>query len=177
MAKGRIKFIDVKYIKDNSIIEGNVDDSLISPVIYNTQILRIRSILGSDLYTRLQDDIKSLEENGTPIPALYKTLLDDYIAPALLNWSVYELLPYFKIKLTNKGTVSRDGEFSTPSDTTDVKWLSNRIKDFAELLSEDITRYLKSNTTDYPEYSSNLDCDDIKPSSNNFFGGTYFPDN
>ena len=73
-----VLFISETYVKNNTLIDENVDMRLILPSIKDAQELRIHPILGTPLY----DDLKAKITAGT-LNADEVTLLDDYVAPSM----------------------------------------------------------------------------------------------
>ena len=112
-----ILFISTQYIKDNTPVNGNVDEDIIKPHIVTAQRLYIEPICGTDLYNKLKNEVSA----GT-ITGVYKTLLDEYIQPTLAHWSLYSALPFLNWKLTNKSVVTKDSENSTASGLDEIKY-------------------------------------------------------
>ena len=165
----RVKFISTEYLKNNSAINGNVDDDILNPYIYKAQETHIQQALGSTLYTKLKNDIIN-----NSITGIYKTILDDYVQPSLLEWSTYESLPFIYMKLTNKSVSKRDSEFSTPAELGELKYLRDAVRDVAEFQTQRLIKYLKENISSIPEYQnpgSGLDV--LRPNGNGYFGGIY----
>ena len=94
-----VLFISEDYVKNNSIIDDNVDMKLILPSIRDCQELRVHPILGTPLYEDLKSKITlgSLTANDTK-------LLDDYIAPCMLQWTIYECSVSMLFKYRNAST-------------------------------------------------------------------------
>lgn len=164
-------FITTQYLKDNTVINSNVDQELLQPYIEIAQDVRIEPILGTDLYNKLKSDIE-----GSTITGNYKILLDDYVQKCLAQWSLYEGLPFLEYKLTNKSVSKKSSDNSTPSDLDEIKYLRQGIRDIAEYFSQRISDYLCANQSLFPEYTSNSDSDDIHPNSTSYFSGLYLGD-
>ena len=163
-----IIFISTQYIKDNTTINGNVDEDILKPIIIQSQDKYIEPILGTDLYNKLKTDIGA----GT-ITGVYKTLLDEYVQKTLAHWSLYEALPFLNYKLTNKSVLTKDSENSTATGLEEIKYLRQGIRDTAEYFSQRVTNYLIANQSSFTEYNSNSDLDDIRPNSTSYFSGLY----
>jgi len=170
----KAKFIDATYIKKNSPLQENIDENILSPLILTAQEIHIKNKLGTALYERLMIDVDLFITLGTPIVLPYSTLLNDYIAPCLKEWTIYEVLPYISLKITNKSVSKRNSEFSVPAENFEVKELRNSVRDVAELFTENLTNYLKENKDSFPEYCNpGNGVDTIRPNDDNFFGGIY----
>ena len=85
MATNKVYFMSVDYLRDETVINGNVDAEVLEPFILVAQNVHIESITGTNLYNKIIADLEAVSITGA-----YKTLLDDYIHPALLQWSLYE---------------------------------------------------------------------------------------
>ena len=79
-------FISEQFIKDNSVIDENVDMHYITTTIDKCQKKYFRQILGTALYNELTTQI-----NAGSLTALNTTLLDDYIQDALMYLSLIHI--------------------------------------------------------------------------------------
>lgn len=164
-----VMLLSVDRLKKNTPIQENVDDNLIKPYIYRAQTTHIHQFLGTDLYNRILSDVQNNTISGS-----YKTLLDDYIIPALIEWSFYEVLPFISLKLTNKSIGRGNADYLVEANLEDLKYLRNTIRDMARFQSERLIGYLKENSNLFIEYNTNSGLDKLQPQySQNFFGGIY----
>lgn len=169
MAK-RIYFLTVQRLKEKTPVNFNVEPQLITMSIDDAQEINIQQAVGTVLYKKLE----TLIENGTigeTENAKYKTLLDDLIEPALIRWALVEILYFIRMKIQNKSVASENSDNSTPVDMKDLYSLKGSIKNKAEFYTERLINFLVANSSDYPEYSDNSDCDEIKPSKTQYSSG------
>jgi len=164
----RTLLIDMDYIKDNSILDSNVDERLMIDALWTAQREYIKPILGTNLF----DDIIAKAGAGT-LAGNDLILVNTYIAPCLLKYLVFEMTPILSFKYRNKGVVQQTSENSQATSFDDLNHLLNRWRDKAEMFAEDIINYLVANHTLFPLYTSNSDTDDIFPSNSAFTGGLY----
>jgi len=166
--------MSMNYFKRNSVVNLNVDDELIQPHILKAQNLNIERILGTELFNAVLSDIS----NGT-VSGDTKTLLEDYIQPTLVEWTLYTALPYLNYKVTNKSVSKKFSDNSDYSELNEVNYLRADIRNDAEYLSDRLTKYLvEDNGVKFPEYiNGNDQCDEIKPTKKNFLGGIYLSGN
>lgn len=166
MATNKVLFLSVDYLRDNTVINGNVDSEILEPFILLAQNVHIETIVGTKLYNDLISEIiaDSLTVDN-------QTLLDDYLQPALLQWSLYEALPFINYKLTNKAVSTKNSDNSDAVELDELHYLRTTVKDVAEYMSERATKFLKTNETTYPLYLLNSECDEIKPNKTNYFSG------
>jgi hypothetical protein len=168
----RILLISTATLKKNTPIEENVDDSLLNPYIYKAQETHIQLILGTNLYDRILLLIQTNTINSQPN---YKTLLNDYIIPTLIEWSFYEALPFISMKLTNKSIVRGNADYAVEGDLADLKYLRGTVSDLAQFYSQRVSNYLKQYSYNFPEYFTNSGLDKIVPNSTSYFNGVYIP--
>jgi len=169
MSNNKILMMSSDYFKRNSVVNLNVDTELIHPFIIKSQNLNIERLLGSNLFNTILSEIGS----GS-VSARMKTLLEDYIQLALVDWTLYNSLPFLNYKLTNKSVVKKSSGNSESVDMSELAFLRQTIRDDAEYYSTRVVDFLCENETTYPEYANgNDDMDDIRPSNNTYFGGIY----
>ena len=111
-----VLFISEQYVKNNTLIDENVDVRLILPAIRDCQELRIHPILGTPFYEDLKTKIAAGTLNSDEI-----NLLDNYIAPAMAQATVYECSTSMLFKYRNKSVATKSSENSTPIDYQDLQ--------------------------------------------------------
>ena len=164
--------IDETYFKANSPLNLNIEPYLINMSILDAQEMHVQMQLGSILYNKLVTLIRS-GDIQLVANAKYKTLLDDYVQPAVVQWALFECIPYLRYKLMNKGVQLQNSDNSTPADLEDLKYLGARVKDRAEFKSQRLADYLLENETLFPEYTQAVDLDDIKPETDAYNCGMF----
>ena len=100
MAIQHTLYISSTRLKKDSAIGGSVSDDLIMPYILLAQDMHILPILGTDLDTKLKSDI----QDGT-LTGDYKTLVETYLQPALVQFSFVSLVPYLRLRFVNNAVV------------------------------------------------------------------------
>ena len=169
MATNKVLFLSVDYLRDNTVINGNVDSELLEPFILLAQNVHVEPIVGTALYNSL---ISSIE--GDTLAGDDKLLMDDYLQPALLQWALYEALPFINYKLTNKAISTKNSDNSDAVELDELHYLRSTVSDVAQYMSERATLYLKANLGLYPLFSAyGATCDAIKPNCTNYFNGIY----
>ena len=165
-----VLFISEETIKKSTTINGNVDAELLLPYIKVSQDIHIHQLLGTDLYDKLQQDI-----TGDAIAGAYQTLLEVYIQPVLIHYSLYECLPFLSYKIMNKDIVRKISETSTAASLEDIVYMREIIKNTAEYYAKRMVDYIKNNTASFPEYSSNSGAD-LSPTKEAYFSGMNLTD-
>jgi hypothetical protein len=166
MAIQHTLYISSTRIKKDTALGGSVDDNIIMPYILLAQDMFILPVLGTDLDAKLKADIQAGSLAGA-----YKTLVETYIQPALVQFSFSELAPFLRLRFVNNSVVVM-GDTDTGSSATyeDIKPLMDRAKDAAEFYRERLIDYIRNNTSSFPEYSTNSGSD-LDPTVNNYFAG------
>ena len=144
-------FVSANRLKRDTAIGGSVDDDLIRPYVYMAQQRWILPVLGTDLYNKLSNDIDAGSVTG-----VYKTLLEDYVIPATVQYAFVQLVPFLRLRFVNNAVVVMDSEQSTAATYDDLKPLMDQALDMAQFYRQRIIDYLCDNISSYPEYSSNL---------------------
>jgi len=159
----RTLFIKPEFLKRTTVIDENADEKLLTSVIEDAQNIRIHQVLGSPLYDKLKADVEAATLAGD-----YKTLMDDYVCPALAKWCVHEASFSMLYKYNNKAISKKNAEFSQPVDYTEQRNAQDHWEEKAEWYSQRLTDYLCENKSLFPEYCSSFDRDDVKPLNNNY---------
>jgi hypothetical protein len=166
----KVYFVSDTFIKQNSIINLNVEPQLINLAIIDSQVLHIQMALGSDLYKKLETLISggTISNNSN---VNYKTLLDDYVVPAVLQWTLFECIPYIRYKIMNKSVAGQSSDNSTPIELEELKYIQAQFSNKAEFYTQRLADYLLAHMTLFPEYTSADSIDDIRPSTTQYFAG------
>lgn len=168
MSKNLVQFVDVADIKANTIIEYNVDDAKIQPIILKAQQIYIQQALGSYFYDYLCTGVVS----GTT-STIERDLIIDYIVPALTEAVLYEALPYINYKATNKAVVKQNSDNSTASDLSEIKYLRQGVKDMMDFYIKRLNKYLIDNSSLFPQYENPESPENVERNSKSYFNGVY----
>ena len=164
-----VLLISEQKLKDSTAINLNVDVNILLPYVLQAQTLYIEPKLGTQLY----EHIKGLIQAGTIGDAgnvAYKTLLDDYISFVLVNYSFYHAIPYLRFKVENGNIYSKTSETGTALTTEESQSLREEISNTAQYYTERLIEYIRNNTSDFPEYSTNSGAD-VNPDKNAYYNG------
>tara|TARA_R110002073_G_scaffold116064_3_gene254323 strand:+ start:15746 stop:16249 length:504 start_codon:yes stop_codon:yes gene_type:complete len=154
-------------IKKNSVINGDLDDDKLTYVIKNAQLIHIQNYLGTDLYEGLQT--RSLAGTLTDIE---NALIDNYIEPALVFWSLSEYVYTGAYNISNKGILKHSDEQSETVSRDEIVSLGQSYEKTAQHFTERLVEYLCDKSNLFPEYSSNTGSD-INPDKSSSYGGLY----
>ncbi len=187
-------FIDAQYLRDNTIINDNVDSKILMPIIIQSQYKYIQQIIGTSLYNKLITLVNAYVPAlitpqvgipgqpgyvpavygapGTPIPTNYATLLYDYIIPVLTQYTIWESIPYMQFKMRNKSISKQSSENSEPASLEELNYLRSNVLSTAEFFAQRMSTYLCESASLYPEYNV---CGDLNPTKQNYNNGIYTP--
>ena len=166
MAIQHTLYISSTRLKKDTALGGSVDDNLIMPYILLAQDMNILPILGTDLDAKLKTEIQA----GT-LAGVYKTLVETYLQPALVQFAFSTLAPYLRLRFSNNSVVVMGAtEQSSSATYDDIKPLMDTATDAAEFYRQRMIDYLRNNSSSFPEYTSNSGSD-LNPTTNNYFAG------
>ena len=172
MAIQHTLYISSTRLKKDTALGGSVDDNLIMPYILLAQDMYILPILGTDLDNKLKSEIQA----GT-LAGAYKTLIEDYLQKALVQFAFAELAPFMRLRFVNNAIVVMGAtDQSSSASYDDIKPLMDRAKDAAEFYRERTIDYLRNNTSSFSEYSSNTGAD-LDPTTRNYYAGINLENN
>lgn len=161
---------DVLFIKRNDIVRftalnGSVDPDKYLQFVKTAQDLHIQGYLGTKLFVKLKTDIKN---NTLEDP--YKSLLDEFIKPMVIHYSMIEYLPFAQYIIGNKGVYKHTSETGEVVSKDEVDSLIEKERDLAQHYTQRFLDHMSFNQALYPEYYLNSN-GDMYPNYNNFFGG------
>jgi hypothetical protein len=161
-------FLSEQTLKNESILQDNVDMKVVTPTIRDVQSFYILPILGTSLYEQLQDGVR----NST-LTNLQKGLLDDYIIPVMVWYTRMELPMNMNYKYFNKSVGVQNADNMNPANMDEVLMIMDRAKNKAEWYAQRLTNYLAQNQTSFPLYNNqtNVGIDTIFPNRNNYTSG------
>lgn len=152
-------------------IEQNYDKDQLAVVIYTTQQMEIKPLIGSGLYDELDSQI-----TANTLTALNTTLLNK-IKDALRFFVISEWPFVSNYKMRSKGIQTIEGDKSSSVGIEELVQLTQRYKDKAQVFADRVTKYLCENQSDYPLFNNpGSGADVIFPKRNNFDTGFVMDD-
>lgn len=165
----RVLLISEKTLKQNSVINNNVDGMYILPAIEYSQDAGLQPLIGTKLYNKLMD----LVESGITEATDYKYLLDEYITPYLINKVTSEIQIPLTFKLRNQGVVQQTGDNTYAPSMKDTQYVIQNYENKANFYGNRLSDYLRANKSKYPEYCSVDSCADMHSDSGAYKTGIY----
>lgn len=162
-------------LKAVSEAHSNVDEKIIQRAIETAQDLELEMILGTTLMEALKTKVAANVWTGGN--AIYKVLLDQHVEPALIWYTMVELLDLITYKVGNKGVMKRVAEEAQPISNSEKAELIRRYKSKAEIYGDRLVRYLITNASSFTEYTNaERTLDKEIPRGRGWSAGFYFED-
>ena len=146
-----VYLISEKTLKENSIINDNVDPNYLDPAMDLAQNVGLQQVIG----TNLLDKLTSLVENGKikeDENKAYKYLLDKYITNYLMYKVCSELTIILGYKYRNAGVIQTNNDHTSNTAMSDAQYMKNYYDDKASFFAISMINYIKANSEKYPEY-------------------------
>ena len=159
-------FIGRQDLLKYTFLSGNLDDDKALQFIKIAQDLNIVPLLGTDLYNKINNDIVA----GT-LANPYLALVNDYIKPILVHWSIAHFIPFASYNASNKGILKPTSENAESVSKEEIDSLSAKHRGFAQSYSKKFTDYMAFNYGSFPEWLTNTNNDQVPTSNTGSFGG------
>jgi len=150
-------FIKREDIVRQTALGGNVDTDKFIQFIKIAQQIHIQNYLGTKLYDKISADIIAGTLSGN-----YLSLVNDYVQPMLIHFSMMEYLPFAAYTIANGGVFKHNSENSTSVEKGEVDYLVEKSRKTAEYYVQRFVDYMSFHQSDYPEYNTNVN-EDIYP--------------
>ena len=147
-------FITPTDLKQNSLIDGNVDIDKFIQFIKIAQQIHIQNYLGGALYDKISEDIVS----GT-LADPYLALLTDYIKDMLIHYAMVDYLPFAAYQIANGGVFKHVSENSESVTKNEIDTLIDKHRNFAQFYTRRFVDFMCFNNNLFPEYNNNQNSD------------------
>jgi hypothetical protein len=161
----RVMFISTQNLKNDTILENNVEDYILKPCIYDAHIIDLQEVLGEKLYKDLVNKTLNNTLNSDEV-----TLINSYIYNFLIKASLYRCLPYLWAKIEHTSIVVKEDQNSKSIESKDLNIFRGEIKNDTSFLKERLIDYLINNVDKFPLYKDSNGCDEnvLDPNKNNY---------
>lgn len=167
----KILLVGVKAIKENTIIEANVNEEILVNSIVEVQDLELQPVIGKVLLNRLKSEVEqTIIQSGYTLSTADKTLLDDFIKPFLIYGTLVNSFVPLHFKATNKGIHKKNDSNSQLVDTKELELLRSHYTSKFENYKKRLIDYLKEDEDPLTN---------PEPDQDSTFGSTgwFLPDN
>jgi len=146
-------------------LNGNVDTDNFIQFVKIAQDIHIQNYLGTKLFNKINDGI--VNDN---LASPYNMLLNTYIKPMLIHWTMVEYLPFAAYTIANKGVFKHNSENSATVDKSEVDFLVEKERQIANNYTRRFIDYMCYNQTTFPEYNQNTNSDVYPDKDSSFIG-------
>lgn len=154
-------FITPNDLKQNTIINGNVDTDLFIEFIKIAQQMHVQNYLGTQLYNAIITKITNATLTGD-----YLDLVNDYIQPMLIHYAMVDYLPFANYQIRNGGVFKHRTENSESTTKDELDLLVQKHRTFADFYTKRFVDYMGIYASSlFPEYWQNRN-DDMYPDRN-----------
>jgi hypothetical protein len=165
-----VYFISTEYLRTNTPIEANVDDTKLTPYIIQAQDTYLQEGIGETFYDRLKDGVANNNLNADE-----QAFMRNFVQPQIAQYAFYLAMPFIAFKATNKSVSKESSEYSAPAELNELKFLRNNVLDIAEFYKRRMIKYLLDHPSMFPQYNNPNSRDNMPKSIQSYFGGLYVP--
>ena len=145
-----ILLISEDTLKTYSHLNDNVFGKSLTPAIITAQDIYLQKFLGSCLYKKILELVKSGEIRNENY-VMYKELLDNYIANFLIYQTLANLIPEISTKITNMGLVVSNDEHVQNVTQGERDLVMGQYQKYADAYCKMMQDFLKENRDSFPE--------------------------
>ena len=160
-------FVSRDDIVKFTALNGNVDVDKFIQWVKVAQDTHIQGYLGTKLFNKINDGIVN-----SNLQSPYTMLLNVYIKPMVIHWSMVEFLPFAAYTIANKGVYKHESENATTVEKNEVDFLIEKQRQIAQHYTQRFVDYMCFNMASFPEYNSNSN-GDMYPRGENNLNGWY----
>ena len=132
--------VSEQRLKQWTQLDDNVRMNEITPFIIQAQDIYMQSTLGTKLYDRLKAGVIAND-----LTANEGILLNDYIGPTLMQYSLYLMLPSIKYKIANQGILNGTSEETSPTTLDELQYIRQSTLDTAEFYNKRLIKFFFDN--------------------------------
>ena len=115
-----VLLISETKLKNFTNISRNLDMDVLRAEVQVAQDTELQPLLGTKFYNHLLDQVSSTGNTFTPDEL---TLVNDYIAPYLIQVSYFNAIPHLHYRTANRSIVEGQMESASPVDLETMKYL------------------------------------------------------
>ena len=143
-----VLLLSEKYIKDNSILDENLNSKVIKITLKEVQDFKLMPILGQDKYNELIEEYTKYSEDKNYVidPDLVK-LKKDYINDYLIYSVLHEITTPLNYKFSNKGTVSITDATAENINLGEIESVKKYYRSKADAYRQRLIEYLNDGHT------------------------------
>lgn len=166
-------FINRTDLVKNTIINGNVDSDLFLQSVKLAQQTHVLQYCGSALYDEISNKILASQDEVNPVPidADTQALLNDYLQPMLIHFSMVDYLPFCSFQIKSGGLFKTTSETGANVNKDEVDYLVQKHRSSAEFYTRRFIDYMSFNAAaKFPKYYENRN-EQMQPEKSAAFTG------
>ena len=152
-------------LKNNTIIDGNVDTAKFIQFMRIAQEVHIQNYLGTSLYRAIQAKIIAGTLTGD-----YLDLVNNYLKDMVMYFAMVDYVPFAAFQISNGGVFKHRSENSDTATKEEIDALTEKYRQFAQFFTRRFLDYICDNSNLFPEYNSSTQSD-MYPSTDADFTG------
>ena len=152
-------------LKNNTIIDGNVDTAKFIQFMRIAQEVHIQNYLGTSLYRAIQAKIIAGTLTGD-----YLDLVNNYLKDMVMYFAMVDYVPFAAFQISNGGVFKHRSENSDTATKEEIDSLTEKYRQFAQFFTRRFLDYICDNSNLFPEYNSSTQSD-MYPSTDADFTG------
>lgn len=150
-----VLFITPKDLKNNTILNGNVDTDMFIQFIKIAQEMHVQNYLGTQLYNTITNKIQTSTLTGD-----YLNLVTDYVQPMLIHFAMVDYLPFSNFQIRNGGVFKHKTDNSESTTAQELDILVQKHRTFADFYAKRFVDYMAIYASSlFPEYWQNKNAD------------------
>jgi len=147
MANETVLLVSEQRLIQWTSLDNNIRIDVLTPSILNAQQTYTQDSLGTKFFNRLKDGVKAND-----LTANEEMFLRDYVGPALMQFSLYLLLPHLKYKMVEKGILNGTSEETAPTTLQELQYLRETTMDTAQFYDKRLRQFLIQNPNMFNEW-------------------------
>lgn len=155
--------INAYDLKKKSFIQGNVEDSILVPLIRVVQDTMIEPIIGTLLFNRLLEGIEADNLNSDE-----SDLMENYVIPCIAMGCNIEAVMQTTFQIRNKTTGVNNDETIKGASLSEVARVEDNYRSKFEFYRLKLIKHLKFNSNLFPEYMQYFDGNSLFPCLDEF---------
>jgi hypothetical protein len=141
--------VSEQRLKQWTQLDDNIRMNEITPFIIQAQDIYMQDTLGTKFYTRLKAGVIAND-----LTADEEQLLNEYIGPCLMQYSLYLMLPSIKYKIANQGILNGTSEETSPTTLDELQYLRQSTLNTAEFYNQRLLKFFRDNPSMFVDYQS-----------------------
>lgn len=156
--------ISPKKVKESGELNLNVDEGAIGASIRTAQNVYLVDVIGTELVEALQEKVYNKIQGASANTidseenVAYKTLLDEYVTPALISKTVVDIALRLSYKVRNMGVVKNSDTNVNYSTLDDIKYVQSYQETMWNHYLNRMVEFLCANKAAIPESTFTCGC-------------------